>query len=176
VKKYTFLTASLVIGLMVVGAGSSFAQTSNSASAAASAEVLTALTISSHVDLSFGKIAADPAGSTGGTVTVAAVDGAREFSGPLMMVTSTPTAAKFTVSGDSNYAFTVTNQSGTSITVASGEDTMTVDTWTLSPASGWTLDGGTLDVFVGATLHVGATQAKGTYSNATGVRLTVAYN
>jgi hypothetical protein len=176
VRKQFHVAVCLAVGFALCGAGRASAQ-SNTATAATNAEILTALTIANDTPLEFGKIAADPAGAIGGTVVIAPADGARSKTGPVMLVTgTTPTAARFTVTGDSTYAFTVTNNTASSISVSDGTDTMTVDTWLLSPASGWTLSGGTLDVSVGGTLHVGAAQPKGSYTNASGVSLTVAYN
>jgi hypothetical protein len=54
---------------------------------------------------------------------------------------------------------------------------MTVDTWTSTPTPTGTLPGGTQTLTVGATLHVGASQAAGVYtSGATPFTVTVNYN
>jgi hypothetical protein len=54
---------------------------------------------------------------------------------------------------------------------------MTVNTFTSSPSvTGALSTGGTQTLTVGATLNVAAGQAAGTYTNATGVPVTVNYN
>ncbi len=61
-----------------------------------------------------------------------------------------------------------------SITLTSGGNTMTVDTYTDDAGATPTLVGGSDTFNVGATLHVGATQVSGTYSGTFSV--TVNYN
>ena len=54
---------------------------------------------------------------------------------------------------------------------------MTVGSFTSNPSSTGTLSsGGTQTLKVGATLAVSAAQAAGTYTNSTGVPVTVNYN
>jgi len=65
----------------------------------------------------------------------------------------------------------------TTVNITSGSNTMTVNTFTSSPATTGTLSsGGTQDLKVGATLNVSAAQAAGTYTNSTAVPVTVNYN
>jgi len=79
----------------------------------------------------------------------------------------------FTVTGDTNYpTFGITLPS-TAVTIISGANNMTVDTFTSTPSGSGTLSSGTLNVTVGATLHVGANQASGSYSG--NYNFTVAY-
>jgi hypothetical protein len=82
-------------------------------------------------------------------------------------------AASLTVTGDADRAYSITLSGSTTLSAGSGS--MTVDTFVLSPeSSSWNLGpGGSQVVYVGATLHVGASQAaagyQGTYA------ITVAY-
>jgi hypothetical protein len=54
---------------------------------------------------------------------------------------------------------------------------MTINAFTSTPSTTGTLSsGGTQDLKVGGTLNVTAAQAAGTYTNSTGVPVTVNYN
>ncbi len=53
---------------------------------------------------------------------------------------------------------------------------MTVDTFTSTPSGTGSLAGGSQTLSVGATLHVAAAQAAGTYTSATPFTVTVNYN
>lgn len=148
------------------------------ATATASATIVTPITIAKVTDMVFGNVAVlaslgtvvmEPtsaaARSTTGTVTIAAANA------------GSPTAAKFTVSGEGTYAYTITLPSSASLT---GPGTaMTVDTFTTSIGTDLTLgalSGGTQTVYVGATLHVGGSQTAGAYTTTTPFSVTVAYN
>ncbi|MCD6010236.1 MAG: hypothetical protein K0Q79_98 [Flavipsychrobacter sp.] len=159
----------------IVTANSSFAQAT--ATASASANIITPITISKTVDMNFGNVAVSatlsgtavlaPAGTRttggGGGVTLPATNG-------------TVSAASFTVSGQASYTYAITLP--TSCTITDGAShSMTVNSFTSSPSSTGTLSsGGTQTLNVGATLNVAAAQASGSYTNATGVPVTVNYN
>ena len=88
----------------------------------------------------------------------------------------TVAAASFTVSGQGSYTYAITLPSSCVITDA-GSHTMTVNGFTSTPATTGLLSaGGSQTLTVGATLNVSAAQAAGTYTNATGVPVTVNYN
>ncbi len=76
------------------------------------------------------------------------------------------------MTGASGATYSITLPSSAILT--SGGDTMTVDTYTDDAGATPTLVGGSDTFNVGATLHVGATQAAGTYSGTFSV--TVHYN
>ena len=128
------------------------------------------LSISKNTDMNFGTIAA----SSGGTV-VLSVSGSRTASGGVILpsFTGTVSAAQFTVTGDSNRTYAITLPT-TDLILSAGSATMTVNIFT-STATG-ILTAGTETVRVGATLNVVASQAAGSYTNATGFDVTVNYN
>ncbi len=170
------LTKVLAIAsIFIAGATASFAQAS--ATASASATIITPITITKTADMNFGNIAvsATIAGTAilapGGTRTTGGAGGVT-----LPATTGTVAAASFTVSGQASYTYAITLP--TSCTLSDGAShSMTVNTFTSSPATTGTLSGtGTQTLNVGATLNVSAAQASGTYTNATGVPVTVNYN
>ncbi len=83
-----------------------------------------------------------------------------------------PSAASFDVTGEPAQTYFITLPSPATLT--SGGNTMTVDTFNHDAGVTPTLAGGSDTFNVGATLHVGATQASGTYSDTYSV--TVNYN
>lgn len=162
--------------LIIVLAGfgvSSYGQVS--ANAASSATIITPIAINKTADLNFGNIASD---ATGGTVTVSAA-GARSASGVTLPASApgTVSAASFTVTGSGSSTFSISMPSSVTLTRASGTETMTVGSFTNSSggATG-TLSSGSNTLTVGAQLTVAANQVAGTYSNATGLAVTVNYN
>ena len=164
-----------IAAIALVSANSSFAQATTSASA--SATIITPITIVKATDMNFGNVAVSA--SLAGTVVMspASVRTAAGGGGvTLPAVTGTVAAASFTVSGQANYTYAITLPSSCTITDASSH-TMTVDGFTSDPATTGALSGtGSQTLNVGATLNVSAAQAAGTYTNASGVAVTVNYN
>ncbi len=107
---------------------------------------------------------------TAGTVTVTPA-GARS-SVNVDLFGGVPSAASFDVTGDAGQAYSIILPS--SATLTSGGDTMIVDTFNHDAGVTPTLVSGSDTFNVGATLHVGAAQASGTYSGTFSV--TVNYN
>jgi hypothetical protein len=154
---------------------SAFAQAGPaSATANATADIVSNLTIANVTGLQFGKIVS---GATAGTVTVSPT-GTRTSSGgvsPVNGATPAPSAASFTVTGEAGASYAITLPTS-AITLGNGAGgTMTVDGFTSNPDGTGTLAADGHQVLdVGATLHVGASQAAGTYSGTFSVA--VAYN
>ncbi len=131
-------------------------------------ELFAPISISTSGDMDFGTMLTT---GTAGTVTVTPA-GARS-SVDVDLFGGFPAAAAFDVTGRSNQNYSITLPS--SATLTSGGNTMTIDTFTDDAGANPSLPGGGSDTFnVGATLHVGATQASGTYSGTFSV--TVNYN
>lgn len=141
------------------------------AATAASVSWGAVIAISNTGALAFGKFVA----GSGGSVTVSA-NGVRSTSGGVMLVPSgAGAAAQFAVSGDPNLTYSISLPADGLGALASGANSMAVNTFTSSPSLTGTLSaGGTDTVSVGATLSVGSNQAIGNYSGSFNV--TVNYN
>ena len=165
-----------VIAVVALGCASTSSFAQATATASASATIITPISITKTVDMNFGNVAvsASNAGTAilapGGTRTTGGAGGVT-----LPSTTGTVAAASFTVSGQASYTYAITLPS--TATISSGSNTMTVNAFTSSPATTGALStGGTQTLNVGATLNVAAGQAAGSYTNATGVPVTVNYN
>ena len=163
----TILAAVVLLGVLISTANAQVTGT-----ATGSAMIITPIAISKTVDMNFGNIAVS---SSLGTVVLAPA-GTRTKTGgvTLTAVTGTVTAASFNVTGLGSSTFSITLP--TTYTITSGGSTMTVNNFTSTPSSTGTLSSGALTVTVGATLNVAASQAAGTYTNATGFPVVVNYN
>jgi hypothetical protein len=176
-KNITKVIVPLVIGtsILIAGSTASFAQAT--ATASASATIITPITIVKNVDMNFGNVAVSA--TIAGTAVLAPA-GTRTTGGAggvtLPATNGTVAAASFTVSGQGSYTYAITLPVSCTITDA-GSHTMTVNAFTSSPATTGTLSaGGSQTLTVGATLNVAAAQAAGSYTNAAGVPVTVNYN
>lgn len=141
------------------------------AATAASVSWAADIAISNTQALAFGKFVA----GSGGAVIVSAA-GVRSASGGVVLVPSGAGAvARFVVSGNPNVTYAITLPADGVVSLASGANTMTLNTFTSSPGGTGTLSGaGTQTLSVGATLAVGSNQAVGSYSGSFDV--TVIYN
>lgn len=137
----------------------------------ASANVISPLSINEDNAMDFGSISGGPLTGT----VIMDVAGGRTTTGDAQVIAvGAGTAATFTITGESTQSYVISYTDGT---LASGLNTMTVDTFT-DNASG-TLAAATETFKVGATLNVGALQPTGAYSTATGgtaYTITVNYN
>ena len=94
----------------------------------------------------------------------------------LPATTGTVTAASFNVSGQANYTYAITLPATCTINDGGG-NTLVANAFTSIPAtSGVLSSSGSQTLNVGATLNLGAGQPPGSYSNATGLPVTVNYN
>ena len=141
--------------------------------ATATATIITPISIAKTADMNFGNIAV--AASTGTVVLAPAGSRTRTGGVTLPVIGGPVSAATFTVSGSGTLTYAITLPSA-ALTITSGGNTMTVDTWTSTPSATGTLSGGTQTLTVGATLNVGASQASGTYVSLTPFDVTVNYN
>jgi hypothetical protein len=153
----------------------SYAQgTGASATANASATLITPIGISVTSDMDFGIVAEDA--GTAGTVQLATGGGRTAGGGATLVSGGTPSAAVFAVTGEANYTYSISLPS--SIDLSDGAShTMTVNSFVSSPTPTGTLDGtGNETLSVGATLNIASGQAAGTYTNASDLTVTVNYN
>jgi hypothetical protein len=152
----------VLFSVMVAFSTAAYAQVSETA--AATAVIVSPITITFATDLEFGNIAA---GAVAGTVVLSPAGVRTPTNVTLPAITGTVTAASFTVGGTPGYTYSITLPAGAT-TISNGAQTMTVDTWTSDPTPEGTIEaGGTQILYVGATLSVGANQASGTYSSST---------
>ena len=167
--KYQFIIATLAL----LGAAETVSA-QETATATASATILTPISIDQTADLNFGNVAVQSA--TSGTVVLSAA-GNRSTTGGTTLPTTTGTVstAAFTISGEDGYTYAITLPSS-ALTISSGANTMTVGSFTSSPSGTGTLTGGSENITVGATLNVAAAQASGSYVSGTPFNVTVNYN
>ena len=173
-KKTVLLLASLFV--MTLATQQMMAQNSASATAKATATIIAPISIEKNVDLQFGKIVKST--TLDGTVSINASDqmtpsytNVAAFSGADKKAT---TAAKFTVSGEKNYMYTITIPTS-DISITSGTNNMKVSSFSSNLNGTGTITAtGTQTLYVGATLTVKADQAAGDYTGSFDV--TVAYN
>jgi hypothetical protein len=126
---------------------------------AALASVCSARSFVTNAQLVFGRFVP---GSSPGSVTVPASGGARSSSGvTLLSGTSNPASFTLTDSSAKNHPVTVTFSSAG---LTGSGSPMTLTNFTTSPANPVLSSAGTLTFQVGATLNVGANQARGNYS------------
>ncbi len=167
------IMATAILAVFFIAVTTSFGQVT--ASATASATVVTPIAISKTVDMSFGNIAVS---ASAGTVVLAPA-GTRTNTGGVSFpaTTGTVAAASFSVTGEGSFTYAITLPSSNyTITRVSGSETMTVNTFTSNPSGTGTLSSGSQTLNVGATLNVGGSQVAGTYTNGTGFDVTVNYN
>jgi hypothetical protein len=172
-KTLTLILLVAVSGLALLAPCALAQMNSATTSANAGVTMITAIGISRTAHLNFGSAVA---GALLGTVVqTAAASPVRSATGGTTLGSATAvTPATFSVTGQPNNTYAITLPSG-SITITDGANSMGVDTFTSSPSGTGTLDGsGAQTLYVGATLHVGASQATGIYSGSFSV--TVTYN
>ena len=153
-----FTSAMLFVGAVFAG-NAVWAASANSNIAAI---IVQPIGISNSGGLDFGLMSA----GVGASVVNLTTASARSLlSGDASLITGgSISAAGFDVTGEPNAGFSVTVPAG-SITLTSGGDTMTVDTFVDSLSGTGTLDGtGNASFTVGADLNVGAAQPVGNYS------------
>lgn len=169
----TNFTKFFALAIVMIGLSStSFAQ--ESATATASATIITPISITKNVDMNFGNVSVQS--TTGGTVVLATDNTRTRTNGVTLpsFAVGTVSAAAFTVNGEEDYTYAITLPS--SVTIVSGLNDMVVDGFVSSPDATGVLTLGTQSLKVGATLNVDAAQPAGTYTNTTDLTVTVNYN
>ena len=146
-------------------------------SATASATVVAPINLLKVNDLNFGNISVN---SLGGIVNLSPA-GTRTFAGGVTLptVSGTVSPAEFMVTGMQEYTYSITLPSSVIInnTYGTGGETMLVDMFISDPVSTGNLGtGGSQSLNIGATVHVTANQAHGTYVSATPFDVSVNYN
>jgi len=133
------------------------------ADATANAKILAPITITTVTNLDFGAMFS-AVGATSSTVSAAS---AAVRSGDATFPTSSAvTAAKFTVNGTAGANYTVSLPvAAVPLTRTSGAETMSVTAFTKSSTDGTEVGSGAAqDIYVGASIAVGAGQVAGVYT------------
>ena len=155
-KKANIIAIAAVVAFAVFGGK---AEAADTATANASATLVSAITLTKVVDLDFGRLSS---GAVGGTAVVDAA-GTRTVTGDVVEEGGTPTAADFTITGEAGLSYDITLPA--SVSIVSGTNSITVDTFTSNKAgNAGTLVLGADSFSVGATLNVAGSQAVGTYT------------
>lgn len=171
----------LKLGLAVALAGSVGVASADQVDGTATATVLTPLTVTETTALAYGDVYG---GSTAGTVVVSSAGAVSATGGAGFVAASGATQATFDISGaaSTNIAVTLTTAGAQldDATAGGGGAPMTLTAFTNTALPTATDAGGVATLDVGATLNVGANQASGAYSTATGdgapYTITVNYN
>ena len=145
-----------------------------SATATASATIVTPITISMNQDLNFGNL--DVQAFSGGNV-VLTPEGARSTTSGVSLPSNAGTvaAADFTVMGSNACTYAIDLPSSVVLIHSSGAETMVASAFTSTPSRTGVLMGGSEHVKIGATLTVAAAQRPGSYTSQ-GFEVTVNYN
>ena len=125
-------------------------------------------TITNTASMSFGRFA--PAG--GGAITVD-INGARTRSGAVLLLSSSASAATYTINGigNDNRIYILSLPPNGAVVLASGANAMSVNNFVSNTPPGGMLLTGPQNVSVGATLQVAPGQLPGNYSGAFQVTL-----
>jgi hypothetical protein len=175
-KKITSILS--IMAVSAIFSTSALAQGTQTATAtsASSTTIVAPIAISNSVPLAFGSFASNAAG----TLILSSASVQSSTGGvKLNSAKGAPTAAKFTVTGEGAYGYTVTLPTSLTLTtaVAGTVKTMEVTTFVSSLTDGiGALTSGAQDFTVGATLNVAAGQVVGLYDSTTPFTVTVNYN
>ncbi len=168
----TLISLGLLAGLITATAGAKAAQNSTTQSISASANVAGGISVARTKDLDFASLLS---GITAGSVTVSS-SGTRSTTGGASAVGGGFTPASFQVSitqGNPHYSIQLPVGS---VTLSGTGGSMLVDTFESTPGGpgfvGFAPGAGFQVMTVGATLHVPANQAAGSYSGTFTVTVT----
>ena len=166
---YKFLGSVITLTGLSIGANAQ-----STATASTTAVLVTPISIAKTTDMHFGTVAAS---GTSGTVVLDYADGRTTTGGASLPSGSTlQKTAVFDVTGEGTSGFSITIPSSPITLTGSVSGTMTVSTFVADLGATGTLVAGTKTIKVKATLNVGAGQVAGSYTNASGLFVTVNYN
>jgi hypothetical protein len=158
------------IAIVLAGRPAEAAQNAATAAATSRARIITAISITKVADLKFGDVVP---GASAGTVRMTPAGVRTSTGGTTLGNTATAGPSSFNVAGQPNATYQIVLPN--LVTVASGASTMRVNTFRSTPTSPGNLGAaGSQTLAVGATLHVAAAQAAGTYT--ANFNVTVSYN
>ena len=164
----------LISSVLLLSVFFTTANAQSTATSSTTAVLVTPISISKTTDMHFGTVAAS---GTAGTVILDYADGRTVTGGASLPSGSTlQKTAVFAVTGEGTSGFSISIPSSPITLTGSVSGTMTVGTFVADLGSSSTLVGGAKTIKVKATLNVGAGQVAGTYTNASGLFVTVNYN
>ncbi len=165
-----------IFAIAIVALGfSTSALAQSTATASTTAVLVVPISVAKTTDMNFGIVAAS---ATVGTVDLDYANG-RTAGGGASLPAGGGTNAKtavFTVTGQGNSTFSIAVPVSPITLTGSVSGTMTVSDFAVSGGLAGTLSSGTADVLVKAKLNVPANAVAGTYTNASGLFVTVNYN
>jgi Domain of unknown function (DUF4402) len=163
----------ILILSVIIGYSAGLSAQQATATASASATIVTPISISKVQDLNFGKLAVV---SGQGTIVLSPATNNRKSTGGVeLMEGSSVSFATFNVSGGIGATFSI-SLPNEPVVISNGSNLMTVNEFTSTPTVSTTLTDGTKKIIVGATLHVSGNQALGNYLSASPFPVTVNYN
>lgn len=162
----------LIAGLLAVSTITPNAAIAADATATATAQIIAPIAIAKTTDMHFGQVVSS---GVAGTVVLTPAGGRSVTGGVTLGNATSVAAASFSVTGEGTNTYAITLPSA-DVTLTSGANTMTANTFTSTPSGTGTLTAGAQTLTVGATLNVGVSQASGTYVTGTAFTVTVAYN
>lgn len=146
----------VIPGVLALLGGQALAATANSSAAAT---IVTPIAITNTQGLSFGDVFAGTAVST---IVLDNAGGRAVGIGDAALGATAGSAAAFDVTGEVSAAYSI-NLPVAAVTLTSGSDTMTVNSFT-TDGTGVLSAGGAETINVGATLNVAASQPSGSYA------------
>lgn len=152
----------LTVAVAVLALGSSAAQAAEATGEGTiTAKIVSPVSITQQGEgLDFGTMIAP---TEAATVTIESSGSRSSSKSGILVGTNEGAAGIFEITGTPDQSVTVTLPDSATLNGSeSGE--MTVKTFTSSKGTAFTLDGGTVTMNVGATLHVGASQPEGEYT------------
>jgi len=164
------ITKIFAIALVVI-ASSATAFAQSTATASTTATLVTPISISKTTDMNFGTVASS---ATAGTIAISSA-AVLAPTGGASVISGTPTTAVFHVTGQGTELIQVSYPASISL-AGSVSGTLTVNSITADCGTSTNLVDGGKDISFSAVLEVPANTIAGSYTNATGLYVTVNYN
>lgn len=165
--KKLLLFAIVILGFSAVSFGQAPVAT-----APASATLVDPLTITKTEEMNFATVA----GSSSPSTIVMSTAGVLTPSVGAYVITGTPTAASFSITGAAGEVISITLPGTITLTASGGSEGVTVGTFTDDDETDRIPASGPLVINVGGTLTLPANVEAGVYTNTTDLKVTVNYN
>ena len=172
--KKVILTVVAIAAFVLTAAAQNNAA-SKTLSVSGKARIITPITLAKTTDLDFGIIARGTTGTSTVLVNTTETQVPSVVGDAIVLSSAPQTAAKFTISGESGKAYTITFPTSQTITQVSGSNTLSITNinWSNGPTTTGTIGTGNT-FYIGGTLNVPSTATDASYIGTFNV--TVAYN